>query len=169
MSELSFEQNFAEIREMKPDEYEFLREMLYEAIYFADENQKLPKSVVFEPHLSKYVDNFGRHGDFAFVLIIENDLVGAIWTRLFPETDKSYGFINEETPELSMAIKENYRNKGFGSQLIAKMFEKLKTNDFEKVSLSVDKQNRAVNLYRKFGFETISEKGTAFTMLKKLI
>ena len=158
-----------EIREIKENEYEFLREMLYEAIYFADENQKLPKSFVFEPHISKYVENFGRRGDFAFVLVIENELVGAIWTRIFSETVASYGFVDEETPELSMAIKENYRNKGFGNQLIAKMFEKLKASGVKKVSLSVDKRNRAVNLYRKFGFETASEQGTAFTMLKKIV
>ena len=157
-----------EIREIKQDEYEFLREMLYEAIYFADENQKLPKSFVFEPHISKYVENFGRRGDFAFVLVIENELVGAIWTRIFSETVASYGFVDEETPELSMAIMEDYRNKGFGNQLMAKMFEKLKASGVEKVSLSVDKRNRAVNLYRKFGFEIIAEEGTAFTMIKNL-
>ena len=169
MSEISSKPNIIKIREIKKDEYEFLREMLYEAIYFPDENQKLPKSVVFEPHLSKYVDDFGRRGDLAFVLIVERKLVGAIWARLFSETDKSYGFVDEETPEFSMAIKEVYRNKGFGHQLMMKLFEKLKTNGFEKVSLSVDKQNRAVNLYKKFGFETISEEGTAYTMLKRLM
>lgn len=155
-----------EIREIKQDEYEFLREMLYEAIYFVDETQKLPKSIIFEPHLSKYFENFGRDGDFAFVLTVENDLVGAIWSRLFSETDKSYGFVDEETPEFSMAIKEDYRNKGFGSRLIEKLFEKLKTKGFGKVSLSVDKRNRAVNLYRKFGFETVSDEGTAYVMIK---
>ncbi len=158
-----------EIREIKKDEYEFLREMLYEAIYFPDENQKLPKSIVFEPHLSKYIEAFGRRGDFAFVLRVENNLVGAIWSRLFSEADKSYGFVDEETPELSMAIKESYRSKGFGQQLIVKLFEKLKANGFEKVSLSVDKRNRAVNLYRKLGFEQIFEQGTAYKMLKKLM
>lgn len=156
-----------EIREIKNDEHEFLREMLYEAIYFPDENQKLPKSIVFDPNLSKYVNNFGRRGDFAFVLVSENDLVGAIWSRLFSTADRNYGFVDEETPELSMAINENYRNRGFGKQLLTKLFEKLKASGFKKVSLSVDKQNRAVNLYRRFGFETISEQGTAFTMIKK--
>lgn len=158
-----------EIRELKENEYQFLSEMLFEAIYFPDKNQKLPKSIIFEPHISKYFENFGRYGDFAFVLTRENDLVGAIWTRLFSEADKSYGFVEEETPELSMAVKEAWRNKGFGSRLIEKLFEKLKTSGFKKVSLSVDKRNRAaVNLYRKFGFEMLVEKGTAYKMIKKL-
>lgn len=157
-----------EIRELKESEYEFLREMLYEAIYFPDENKRLPKSIVFEPHLSKYVDGFGKPGDFAFVLTDATDLVGAVWTRLFSEVEKGYGFVNAETPEMSMALKTEYRNKGFGSRLIIKLLEKLKSNEFEKVSLSVDKRNRAVNLYRKFGFEPISETGTALTMIKKI-
>ncbi|HEX8564850.1 MAG TPA: GNAT family N-acetyltransferase [Pyrinomonadaceae bacterium] len=157
-----------EIRELKSGEYEFLREMLYEAIYFADENQKLPKSIVFEPQLSKYIDNFGRKGDLAFVVLVENELVGAIWARLFPESNQGYGFFDEATPELSMAIKENYRNRGFGTSLLKKLLEALKINGFEKVSLSVDKRNRALDLYRRIGFETVSEQQTSLTMLKKL-
>ncbi|HVE55327.1 MAG TPA: GNAT family N-acetyltransferase [Pyrinomonadaceae bacterium] len=157
-----------EIREINPAEHEFLRDMLYEAIYFADEDQKLPKSIVFEPHLSKYVDNFGRKGDYAFVLADKNELTGAVWSRLFAESEKSYGFVDEKTPELSIAVKENYRNKGFGRILIAKLLETLKTDGFEKVSLSVDGRNRAVNLYRKMDFEIISKHGTALTMVKKI-
>jgi ribosomal protein S18 acetylase RimI-like enzyme len=157
-----------EIREIKSVEYEFLREMLYEAIYFADENQKPPRSIVFEPQLSKYVDNFGQNGDLAFVIFVENEPVGAIWARLFPESYQSYGFFDETTPELSMAIKENYRNRGFGTRLLEKLLEALKINGFKKVSLSADKRNRAVNLYRRSGFETVSEQKTSLTMLKKL-
>lgn len=156
------------IREIQPDEYEFLGEMLYEAIYFADENDKLPKSIISEPHLSKYIDGFGRNGDFAFVLIDKNELVGAVWSRLFAENEKSYGFVDEETPEFSIAIREQYRNREFGKHLLQKLFEKLKSQGFEKISLSVDKLNPAVRLYLRLGFEIIAEKGTAFTMLKKL-
>lgn len=155
-----------EIREIKPDEYEFLREMLYEAIYFPFE--KLPKSIVNEPHLSKYVDNFGRHGDFAFVLVDEKRLVGAAWARLFFESEKSYGFVDEKTPEFSIAIEEAYRNRGFGSRMMGELFRKLKSEGFESVSLSVDKLNPAVKLYRRNGFEIVGEEGTAVTMLKKL-
>jgi ribosomal protein S18 acetylase RimI-like enzyme len=156
------------IRKIENDEYEFLREMLYQAIYLPDENQELPESIVFEPSLSKYVENFGRKGDFAFVLVCEDDLVGAVWTRLFNENAESYGFIDEHTPELSIAITKIYRNKGFGSKLIRKMLEKLKSEGFKKVSLSVDKRNQAVNLYKRTGFKVVSEKDTAYTMLKKL-
>lgn len=156
------------IREMKPDEYEFLREMLYEAIYFVNEAERLPKSVVDEPHLSKYVENFGRRGDYAFVLADENELVGAAWSRLFAESEKSYGYVGAETPEFSIAIFEKYRNRGFGERLMRELFARLKSEGYAQVSLSVDKLNPAVNLYRRLGFEIVGGEGTAVTMLKKL-
>ncbi|NJM52133.1 MAG: GNAT family N-acetyltransferase [Blastocatellia bacterium] len=157
-----------EIHEMKSVEYEFLREMLYEAIYFPFENEKLPKSIVDEPALAKYIRDFGRRGDFAFVLVDENELVGAAWSRLFAESEKSYGFIDAETPEFSIAVREGYRNRGFGSGMMRELFGKLQAEGFEKISLSVDKLNPAVNLYLRFGFEVVAEEGTALTMLKKL-
>lgn len=157
-----------EIREIKSDEDEFLREMLYEAIFFADEAERLPKSVVNEPHLSKYVSDFGRKGDYAFVLTDENEPVGAVWSRLFAESEKSYGCVDAETPEVSIAIKKKYRNRGFGSQMLLLLFAKLKSEGYKKLSLSVDKRSPAVNLYRRHGFETVAEEETAFTMLKRL-
>jgi ribosomal protein S18 acetylase RimI-like enzyme len=157
-----------EIREIKPNEYDFLREMLYEAIYFPVGTEKLPASIVNEPWLSKYVENFGQKGDFAFVLVEKNELVGAVWSRLFTEDKAGYGFIDEKTPEFSIAINERFRNQGFGVLMIEKLFEKLKSEGFEKLSLSVDKRSPAQNLYRRLGFEIIREEGTAFTMLKKL-
>lgn len=118
--------------------------------------------------MSKYVENFGRRGDFAFVLVDENALTGAVWARLFAESEKSCGFIDEETPGFSIAVKEPYRNRGLGSRMMRELFKKLQAEGFNRVSLSVDKLTAAVNLYRRLGFEVVGEKGTVLTMLKKL-
>lgn len=158
----------SEIREIKSGEYDFLREMLYEAIYFPVGSEKPSESIVSSPQFLKYVDNFGRSGDFAFVSTDKNDLVGAAWTRIFSQSEAGYGFVDEKTPELSIAVREKYRNQGFGNLMIQKLFEKLKADNFEQLSLSVDKRNLAVNLYLRLGFEVLAEEGTTFTMLKKL-
>jgi ribosomal protein S18 acetylase RimI-like enzyme len=142
--------------------------MLYEAIYFPSETDKLQMSIVDEPWLSKYVENFGRKGDFSFVLVEQTELVGAVWSRLFTEDKAGYGFIDEKTPEFSIAISERFRNQGFGALMIQNLIEKLISEGFEKLSLSVDKRSPAQNLYRRLGFEIIREDDTAFTMLKKL-
>ena len=158
----------SEIREIRSEEYDFLREMLYEAIYVPVGREKPPKSIVNSSLFLKYVDNFGRSGDFAFVLIDRSELVGAVWSRIFGKNEHGYGFIDTQTPELSIAITEKFRNQGFGGLMIEKLFVKLKSANYEQISLSVDKQNPAVDLYLRLGFEVVTEEGTAFTMLKKL-
>ncbi len=157
-----------EIREIRQDEYDFLFDMLHEAIFVPEGEEKLPESVVHEPYLSKYVKNFGKNGDLAFVLVKDGQLIGAVWARLLCGEEKGYGFVDENTPELSMAIKADFRGRGFGTRLLEKIFERFQSDGVKKISLSVDKLNAAVRLYQRHGFEIAGEKGTAYTMLKRL-
>lgn len=156
------------IRAIRPGEYFFLKEMLYEAIFVPDGDERPPRTVLDEPHVARYFRDFGRGGDQAFVLELDDELVGAIWARQLPECEKGYGFVDAQTPELSMAIKAEFRGRGFGQQLLETLFEDLRAAKVAQVSLSVDTRNRAVNLYRRGGFEVVAESGTAYTMLKKL-
>ncbi len=154
------------IREIRPDEHYFLREMLEQAIYFPDESRKQEKLLELEPVLSKYFENFGRAGDIAFVAVDGNELIGAIWTRLFAKEKGSYGFVDEHTPELSMAVIEHFRGQGIGNSMISRLIERLRAKGFKQVSLSVDQRNRALNLYKRCGFDAFSEERNALTMLK---
>ena len=48
-----------------------------------------------------------------------------------------------------------------------KILDELK-NNYEKVSLSVQKENYAVKMYKKLGFETVSETDEEFIMVCNL-
>ena len=48
------------------------------------------------------------------------------------------------------------------------LLEVLKVLGYKKLSLSVDKANRAVNLYKKLEFKMIKEQETDFLMVKYL-
>jgi ribosomal protein S18 acetylase RimI-like enzyme len=149
-------------------DYPFLREMLYEAIFVPEEEAPLPLTIIDLPEIAKYIDNWGDNNDFGLIAL-ENDLqIGAIWCRLYGEENKGYGFIDINTPEVSMAIKENYRNKGIGTILMNQLFILAGQKGFETLSLSVDKRNRAAGFYIRMGFEIIDEIGTAFTMKKRV-
>ena len=55
------------IREIKPIEYSFLNEMLYQAIFVADETVVLPREIIEQPDLKQYIQDFGKEGDFCLV------------------------------------------------------------------------------------------------------
>src|SRR5262245_66570254 len=84
----------------------FLREMLYHALYVPEGQTPFPKESVYEPELAKYVDHWGRDSDSGYVVIDNMSLqpVGAAWIRLFTEVNKGYGYVNDDTPELSIAL-----------------------------------------------------------------
>lgn len=157
-----------EIRPIADNEHEFLFDLVYEAAYIPEGMERPPKSFVYEPHVSRYVENFGREGDIAFVLVGDSELVGGIWCRLFSEECCGFGFVDESTPELGMAIFDPHRGQGFGTRLMQRLIDELTTRGVGSVSLSVDKRNPALRLYERFGFEVVKEKGNAITMFKTL-
>ena len=155
-------------RPLKSSEFPFLKEMFYTALHVPEGAEPFPKSIIEEPSLAKYIADWGRLEDIALVAESEGELIGAVWCRLLKFQEKGYGYINDETPELSLAIQPNFRNQGLGTQLMEKAFDALRAKGFKQVSLSVDQDNQAVNLYQRLGFDLVEEIGTAFTMKKVL-
>ena len=156
------------IRNIKTEEIDFLNEMLYEALFVPEGMAPFPKSITRTPELAKYVEDWGRRGDIALVAETGGRLTGCAWLRLFRKPLTGYGYVNDETPELSMAVLPAFRNQGIGSKLLERLIEKAGLYGYEAISLSVDKQNRAQNLYKRYGFRILKEEATAFTMMKKL-
>lgn len=157
------------IREIKRKEIDFLEDTLYEAIFIPEGHDPFPREIIKDKSLSKYIENWGKDKfDIALVVELDNQLFGAVWGRLFTEANKGFGFVDDKTPELSMAMKPGYRNKGLGTALIrAIAFEYIRLG-VEYLSLSVDKANKALNLYKRFGFEIVEETETSWTMKKRI-
>lgn len=146
----------------------FLREALYDAIFVPEGVDPFPRSVIDDPAISKYMKDWDEKKDFGLILLINGKGSGAVWGRSFGKENKGYGFISEDIPEISMSVKKEYRNKGLGSRLLEKFFLIAKKKGFKALSLSVDKQNRAVHFYARHGFEIVDEPGSDYTMKKEL-
>lgn len=151
---------------VKPNhEIPLLTDFLYEAIFQPDNKPKIPRTVLQEPMIWAYVDRFGtRPEDFCLVALVDGVIVGAAWSR----NGCSYGKVDDTTPELAISLYPEFRNKGIGSRLLASLLETMSEKGFGKVSLSVDKTNYAVKMYRKFGFTTIEEREHDYLMVKNL-
>lgn len=150
------------IREIKNDELLLLEPFLYEAIYQAEKNTLL-YSVIYKPEIYVYIENFNEIDDLCLVVEVDNLVIGAAWARIV----NGFGSVDENTPELVIAILEDYRNQGVGTTLMQEMLQSLYLNGYKQVSLSVQKENYAFELYIKLGFEIIKETNDDYIMLYK--
>ena len=148
------------IRRAGPQDVPFLKDMLRHAYYWRATT--LPESG--EPPVQRYVERWGRPGDTALVAIQDFQPVGAAWYRLFKADNPGYGFVDEDTPELSIAVVPSARGTGLGSELLKALMERARTDGYNAISLSVEKDNPAVGLYERHGFERVGEDDGAYTM-----
>ncbi len=132
--------------------------MLREAAYWHPDIARPPVSdMLADNSLSRYVEDWGRHGDLGLIAISEEGRsVGAAWLRLFQEDRPGYGFIDDSTLEMSIAIEPEFRGRGIGSGLIRALLHKSQQAGFQSVSLSVSAQNPALHLYERCGFQRLS-------------
>lgn len=157
------------IREIKQNELGKLEDMLYEAIYQPDEENPIPRSIVKVPEVYAYIKDFGKlKDDYCFVADFNGKIIGAVWVRIINGEIKGYGNIDDETPEFAISLFKEYRNKGIGTMLMDKMIDYLRKRGYKQTSLNVKKENYAVKLYKKLGFELIEESKNDYLMLLKL-
>lgn len=156
------------IRKIKKSEITLLDHFLYEAIFIPEGEEKPTREIIKLPELSRYIKDFRKATDLCFVAECNGRLVGAIWTRVFTESEKGFGYVDSKTPELSISVNEKYRKNGIGAKLLTEMMDALKQHDYKQVSLSVDTLNYAYPWYRKSGFETVETVGESVTLIKRL-
>ena len=153
------------IREIRETEIPMLKDFLYEAVFIPQGAEAPPRAVVDTPELQVYVRGFGRQvPDLGLVAEVDGKVIGAVWARIMED----YGHIDARTPSLAIALFKAYRGLGIGTELMRAMFTRLAEKGWGQVSLSVQKLNGAVRLYRRLGFEVADENSEEYIMVKEL-
>jgi ribosomal protein S18 acetylase RimI-like enzyme len=153
------------LRPIYIQEYPLLEDFLYDAIFVPVGEEAPPRSVLLEPSILNYYQDFGREGDYCVVAEQEGTLRGAVWGRVLSGPVKGYGFVDEHTPELAISVQQEFRGKGIGTALLCAMLDFLRSKGCRQASLSVQKENPAVDLYKRIGFAIIEERGEDYLML----
>jgi ribosomal protein S18 acetylase RimI-like enzyme len=153
------------IRPIREEEYGCLDEFLYQAIFVPEGKEKPDWEIIRKPELQVYVDRFGE-GQADFCLLAEEDgkTIGAVWSRIMND----YGHISDEIPSLAISLLPEYRDKGIGTALMKEMLALLREKGYSQASLSVQKDNYAVKMYRKLGFRIYRETENEYLMLADL-
>jgi ribosomal protein S18 acetylase RimI-like enzyme len=149
-----------DIRPATPEDEPFLREMLYQSLYVEEGADPFPTEVLERPELSRYVEGWGRAGDLGFVAVQAGSgrAVGAAWSRLPGVVDKGFAYLDDETPELAVAVSPGHRGVGVGTALLKRLLSAASAS-FHSMSLSVSPDNPARRLYERLGFETVEVRG----------
>ena len=148
----------------------FLWELLYQGIHIRKGDSPPSRAILQKLSLAHYVADWGRRdGDAGLIAIGKQDgqPMGAVWMRLFPEDDPGWGFVDANTPEISITILEAYRGQGLGTALLEALIGQA-SGQYAALSLSVDPQNAAMRLYERLGFITVGASGTSLTMRREL-
>jgi GNAT superfamily N-acetyltransferase len=157
------------IRPATKDDVQFLKKMLYEAARWNPDWPREPmEEVLADPVLVRYHAGWGRPGDGGVVAEIDGEPVGAAWYRVFTEDAPGYGFIDEKTPELSIAVLPLHRRKGIGHALVHSCMVQAREEGFQALSLSVAVHNRSRMMYQRAGFHKVDDRDGSWTMVANL-
>ena len=153
------------LRELNENEVGLLKDFLYEAIYIPEGVEPPDRSIIEQPELKIYYEDFGTgRADHCIVADDNGVVIGAVWTRIMND----YGHVDDETPSFAISLYKEYRGQGTGTKLMREMLALLKEKGFHIASLAVQKANYAVRMYEKVGFKTVDENDEEYIMVCEL-
>lgn len=121
-----------------------------------DNNSK--ESGIYIPiDLETYVDKLFQFSKI--IAVHENGSFQGFISYYMNDSEKRFGYLS------MILINKEYQNNGMGSFLIKSAIEDLKKNLFKVFQLEVLKSNdKAIKIYKNFGFNIIKEKRDLYLM-----
>lgn len=158
-----------ELRPGSDADIEHVKKALFEAVSW-NPGRELPpyEFVIAHEELARYHEGWGRRGDLAVIAERDGEVVGASLCRLFTADDHGHGYVDDETPELAVAVWEGHRGEGIGTRLMDTIEREARDAGFTRISLSVDADNPARRLYERLAYETLTVDDEGVRMLKEL-
>src|SRR5262249_19236851 len=74
-----------------------------------------------------YGEQWGRPGGIGVIAAGGPKPIGAAWFRRFPAAARGYGFVDEDTSELTIAVVPSKRRHGVGQELLDALLERART------------------------------------------
>lgn len=150
------ESDHLELRRAQPEDQPFLLHMLFYAAHADAIPGTQPDELLSNPNLASYVVGFGREGDLGVIAELAGRPAGAAWVRLLAGDNRGYGWVDDATPELAIAVAPSHVDRGLGTRLMRELLARAHTR-YPGISLSVRKENPARRLYLRFGFTPVRE------------
>ncbi|MBT2494358.1 MULTISPECIES: GNAT family N-acetyltransferase [Microbacterium] len=146
----------------------FLGDMLVEAANWRAGGVRPRHEVLTSADHRRYLAGWKRMSDDGLVATSDDDIpVGAAWYRVLPQNAPGLGFIGAAVPELIIGVHPLWRARGVGRSLLRGIVQLAGAEGHARISLSVERDNFARNLYRAEGFAIVGEGETRDTMARR--
>jgi GNAT superfamily N-acetyltransferase len=106
------------------------------------------------PVVAAHLAGWRRSCDFGYIAESKGLALGATWARQFAPDEEPVFYIDDRTPEISLAVRETMRGKGLGQSLLDALIEEAKRRGVG-LCLNVRDSNPAVRLYERVGFRRV--------------
>ena len=122
---------------------------------------------------NKFYNELKNNNRITFVYVENDNYLGEV-SLVFDMKDNDYTIKDKRIYLSRLIVKEGYRNKGIGKQLLNYVFEYALNLGYKEITVGVDIDNYiALALYVKFGFTIIlyfgeDDNGKYFKLLKEL-
>lgn len=147
----------------------FLGDMVVEAANWRPGAARPKHQILTAPEHSRYVAGWKRPSDAGFVALDATGApIGAAWYRVLPRSDPGFGYVGTGVPELIIGVRPIWRAHGVGRRLLQALTEQARSDGFGRLSLSIERGNFAVSLYRSEGFAVTQSGIGRDTMVKRL-
>jgi GNAT superfamily N-acetyltransferase len=143
------------MRQAGPQDGPFLTDMLVAAVNWSPAWNQSRTSILATPSQAHYISGWPRESDVGVIAEAAGRPVGAAWLRFLPAADPGYGFVAPDVPELTIGVTALWRGRGVGRSLLRAVAAQARARGIRQISLSVDRQNYARQLYRAEGYEIV--------------
>jgi len=128
-----------------------------------------PREILQNPAVRIYAELYGRQGDVGVIAEdpATGEVAGACWMRLI-KGGVGLGYVDDETPQLGIALFPKYQHQGHGELLMRAALEAARAHRYRQVSLTVHPENPAIRLYERCGFEKRALRNTYHLMVATL-
>jgi ribosomal protein S18 acetylase RimI-like enzyme len=149
---------------------EFVEDMLVEAANWDPSRPRASRDdTLREAANARYVEGWPRESDVGVVAVDgDGKRLGAAWYRFLTAADPGYGFVNDDTPEVALAVVGEFRGQGIGGLLLTELAAAARQRGVGALSLSVDTTNPAVDLYRRHGYCQVGQRAGSYVMVLPL-
>jgi GNAT superfamily N-acetyltransferase len=157
------------LRPADAGDLEHVKWALFEAVAWNPERPLPPFEFTIEhPELARYHRGWGRRGDLGVIATDGPDVVGVALCRLFTDDDHGHGYVDDATPEVTIAVAESHRRSGLGTRLVEELERAARDAGFGRMSVSIDVGNPSLRIAERLGYQELSRDEGGIRMVRDL-